>query len=188
MDGNLEGVMTRLAGPASDAAEALREIYNALAPGVFASLRARRVSQVDLEDIVQETFLKLWSNRLNVPQDANLAAYVWCMARNAWIDRIRKRSKMDLSRLALLRPIEGHSRDDTSDSEFLSCLERVFESYRSAEPERAHAIELVAVQGLDHHHLATALGRSQGAAREYLSQARREFLHLYQERCGEGAQ
>jgi DNA-directed RNA polymerase specialized sigma24 family protein len=113
---------------------------------------------------------------------------VWCMARNAWIDKYRMSKVRDAAIASDADFEQMLGNVEAPDSElFVSCLERAFDAFRSAQPERAHAIELVAVQGLDHRELATALSRSTGAAREFLSQARRAFSHIYEQLCGESA-
>ncbi len=189
----------RLARSDREAQLALRELYERTSAKLFASLRARRVTPADAAEIVQETFLKTWAARQDLPADVNLEAYVWCMARNAWIDRYRHDRKIrdrqardtEVAQLLEAQAVASATSGTVSaapDSEvFVNCLERAFESYRREEPERAHAIELVAVQGFDHHQLSAALGKTRGAAREFLSQARQAFERLYQQLCGDPA-
>lgn len=177
----------RFAGGEQEARLALRELYEEFAPRIFASLQTRRVNHSDAAEIVQETFLKIWATRKKLAADTNIHAYVWCIARNAWIDKYRSERTRN-ARLATLTDGD-HGASDTDDSDsavVFDCLEKAFEAFRRSEPERAHAIELVAVQGFDQHQLAYALGKSKGAAREYLSQARRAFARLHRELCGEG--
>jgi RNA polymerase sigma factor (sigma-70 family) len=176
----------RLGRSDREARAALRELYDELSPRLFASLATRRVNPADAAEIVQDTFLKIWTSRTALPADANPHAYVWCMARNAWIDKYRMRKVRDAEIASGVDVEEMMGNVEAPDNGvFMSCLEKAFDAFRSAQPERAHAIELVAVQGLDHRELATALSRSAGAAREFLSQARRAFSHVYEELCGE---
>jgi RNA polymerase sigma factor (sigma-70 family) len=177
--------MQRLTGDEAGARRALREAYSRCSPALFASLQRRRVNAADAAEIVQDTFLKLWMNRATLPVEANLSAYVWCIARNRWIDGYRAQRTRDVGARALMA--ETDQPQAQVDEDGVDCLERAFEQFQQSEPERAHAIELVAVEGFDHHQLADALGRSRGAAREYLSQARRAFSSLYEQTCGEGA-
>ncbi|MGM9714208.1 MAG: RNA polymerase sigma factor [Prevotella sp.] len=46
-------------------------------------------SDDDAEDIVQETFLRLWTHRDNLGAIANAEAYAVRMVRNVWLDRRR---------------------------------------------------------------------------------------------------
>lgn len=182
----------RLAGNDRQAQLALRELYERMSPKLFASLRTRRVSPADAAEIVQDTFFKTWSSRRSLPPAVNLEAYVWCMARNAWIDRYRHQQgghkALDAEAARTLeQESDANSVARPEHELFVNCLEKAFESYRQAEPERAHAIELVAVQGFDHNQLSDALGKSRGAAREFLSQARSAFERLYQQLCGDAA-
>lgn len=181
-------LFARLRQSDREARAALRDLYDALSPHLFASLARRRVSPADAAEVVQDTFLKVWTSRATLPTDANPNAYIWCMARNAWIDkyRMRKLRESEIASGVDVEKMMGNVEAPDSGM-FVSCLEKAFDSFRSAEPERAHAIELVAVQGLDHRELATALNRSAGAAREFLSQARRAFSQVYDALCGDAA-
>lgn len=62
------------------------------------------------------------------------------------------------------------------------CLERQLERFSADQPERAHWLEQVVVQGWGLPDLSDALGRSAGATREYLSQCRKA-LHRYFSEC-----
>jgi len=178
----------RLARSDQEAKLALRELYDRLSPKLFASLKTRRVSPADAAEIVQEAFLKTWASRQSLPQGVNLDAYVWCTARNTWIDRYRNQKRRDEEAALTAEDETPLGQVETPErAVFVSCLEKAFEAYRQGEPERAHAIELVAVQGFDHNQLSEALGKSRGAAREFLSQARNAFERLYQQLCGDAA-
>jgi RNA polymerase sigma-70 factor (ECF subfamily) len=181
-----DNLLQRLAGEEGGARRALRELYTLYSPQLFASLQRRRVNAADAAEIVQDTFLKLWNNRLTLPVEATLGAYVWCIARNRWIDGYRAQRTRDDGARSLKAEMDTLETTPTTD-DGIECLERAFEYFQQREPERAHAIELVAVEGFDHTQLADALGRSRGAAREFLSQARRAFSSLYEQHCGEGA-
>ncbi len=177
-------VIGQLRGTEREAQRALHDLYLELSPRILASLRVRRVDHADAAEIVQDTFMRIWAARMNIPAEANLAAYVWCAARNVWIDRYRNRKLRDSEAKASAMTHELRVPEDADSAANISCLEAAFQCFQAQEPERAHAIELVATQGLDHHGLAEALGKSTGAAREYLSQARRAFAATYEELCG----
>jgi len=45
----------------------------------------------DAESILQETYLKLWSNRKSIKADKNFETYLFTIARNLVVDVMRKR-------------------------------------------------------------------------------------------------
>jgi RNA polymerase sigma-70 factor (ECF subfamily) len=47
-------------------------------------------SAVDAEDILQETFLKLWTSREQLPQIDHIGNYIFMIARNKTLDHLRK--------------------------------------------------------------------------------------------------
>lgn len=61
------------------------------------------------------------------------------------------------------------------------CLVRQLERFCTDQPERAHWLEQVVMQGWALPDLAVALGRSAGAAREYLSQCRKGLQRYFSE-------
>ena len=50
--------------------------------------------QYDCEDLVQKTFLRLYRSRQRYKKSAKLKTFLFLMARQVWIDELRKRSRM----------------------------------------------------------------------------------------------
>ncbi|PWV56128.1 RNA polymerase sigma factor [Chitinophaga sp. S165] len=69
---------------------AFRELYNRHSRQVAAFVFHLTHSAVDAEDILQETFLKLWTNRDQLPPIVNPGNYIFIIARNKTLDHLRK--------------------------------------------------------------------------------------------------
>jgi RNA polymerase sigma-70 factor (ECF subfamily) len=69
---------------------AFHEIYDRHSRQVAAFVFHLTHSSVDAEDILQETFLKLWTNREQLPLINHLGNYIFIIARNKTLDHLRK--------------------------------------------------------------------------------------------------
>jgi RNA polymerase sigma-70 factor (ECF subfamily) len=69
---------------------AFRQLYDRHSRQVAAFVFHLTHSAVDAEDILQETFLKLWTSREQLPPIVNLANYIFIIAKNKTLDYLRK--------------------------------------------------------------------------------------------------
>lgn len=69
---------------------AFRQLYDRHSRQVAAFIYQLTHSAVDAEDILQDTFLKLWTSRNQLPAIENLGNYIFIIARNKTVDHLRK--------------------------------------------------------------------------------------------------
>lgn len=69
---------------------AFRQLYDRYCQRVAAFVFHLTHSAVDAEDILQETFLKLWTSREQLPPIINPGNYIFIIARNKTLDHLRK--------------------------------------------------------------------------------------------------
>ena len=69
---------------------AFRELYDRHSRTVSAFVYHLTHSAVDAEDILQDTFLKLWTNREQLPPIDHIGNYIFTIARNKTLDHLRK--------------------------------------------------------------------------------------------------
>lgn len=76
------------------AAEAFSELYIRYAPPIFRFLYSHLDDRLDAEDLTEEVFLRLWKFLPNyVDQGVPILAFLFKIARNAWIDFYRRSGK-----------------------------------------------------------------------------------------------
>jgi RNA polymerase sigma-70 factor, ECF subfamily len=152
------------------------ESFNALYRETAVPLRAyaARVlgdsSQVD--DVVQETFLRVL--RLSVSFDSRneLRAYVFRIASNLMADHFRRQKRES----ALVDARDGTVQEDRSSR---IDMERVFALLR---PRERQLLWLAHVEGADYHELAKTLRLREGSVRVLLSRARKKLAALINKR------
>jgi RNA polymerase sigma factor (sigma-70 family) len=189
----------RLAEGGRAAEQAIGKLYDEYAPRFRAFLRMRAVSPQQAEDLVHDVFVRLIEAGARLAQVESPRAYLWCTLRNAFADHARQagrdrrrfadppardQDQEDASFETWLEHTLGSDGAEVERSDHVECVGRAFERFRREQPERAAAIELVAIEGFEGSELAAALGKSYGAAREYLSQSRKALRSLVQALCG----
>jgi RNA polymerase sigma-70 factor (ECF subfamily) len=105
------------------------------------------------EDLFQETFCKLARHAPKLAEDTDLAAWLFRVARNAWVSH-RRWAMLDISRLAAF------------DEDALPAGPAV---------DAREVLLLVGVEGLDQEQAAAVLGISYEALRQRLSRARAQL-------------
>jgi RNA polymerase sigma-70 factor (ECF subfamily) len=162
---NLDQLLTAIA---SGDRQALKTLYDAIAPRLFAILvrmvRRREVA----EDLLQDTFVTIWKKAHQFDsRRGNARAWLFSMTRRKAIDRLRVANRESLG-------LEGDvaSLDSTAelwapglDSETQITLGRAIEALR---PDVSRAMKLCYYHGLTHEELADELKVPLGTAKSWI--------------------
>ena len=137
----------------------------------------RRLPAQDVDDVLQEVLLRIHKNVRYLSDDSRFGPWVYSVARNAVIDRLRK--KPPLSGDVDLESIAASSGEDEEQA-LLGCVTpfvaRLPEAYR-------HAITLVELQGLSQAEAATIEGISVSGMKSRVQRARRMLREMFAECC-----
>ncbi len=129
------------------------------------------------EDLFQETWLKLARSATRLDEDTDLAAWLFTVARNAWVSH-RRWAMLDISRLVALgdddaSPAPAPDADARADAaRRLARLERALAALPTASRE---VLLLVGVEGFDQEQAAKILGITYDALRQRLARARTQL-------------
>lgn len=133
-----------------------------------AELRAflARASAAEADDLLQEVFLKALSQGRDFCRLDNPRAWLFHVARNLLVDRLRLRRPQ----LPLPDDLPAQAPGEPAPVDLLSqCLPRVLSELA---PREREAIVLCDLQGMTQQHYATRLGLSLPAAKSRLQRAR----------------
>lgn len=126
----------------------------------------------EAEDIVQDVSERAWRARDAVLKSQYPRAYVYRIARNMAIDRLRHR-RYTLPSSAVRLPDEGDDGDRTSNMSDMTALTR---RLIAALPEKQRlAIELRDVEGYEIDEIATIVESDEASVRMNLSRARKSI-------------
>lgn len=136
--------------------------------GMLMNFFLRSGAESNAEDLVQETFVRLYRYRKRYRPNAKFTTFLHTLARHVWIDLLRKRSRW--SRLSTAWAASAPTQDDRSagtaarrmDAERL--LMELSEEMRSV-------VVLVFYQGLSHQDAADVLGVPVGTIKSRLFNA-----------------
>jgi RNA polymerase sigma factor (sigma-70 family) len=167
---------------AGDAEDRLRRLFTAYAPAVANFLARRTEGVLDLDDLVDETFVIVWRRLDQVPPDYELP-WILGVARNVAHNARRAHQR----RAHYERKFQGrvHQVATTPEDEVITDLagQAAFDKLSRSDRE---LLRLHAWEGLEPREIAVALGISANAAATRLSRARQRFLEALAGRPADG--
>lgn len=134
-------------------ADAFDELYRRFAPRVTAYLLKRHADRAVADDITQEVMLTVWKRAASFePERASVATWIFTIARNRYIDRIRreKRPELDPDDPALV----GNERSPESVLDVRRGSARVEDALAALPAEQAELIRMAYVDGKSHSEIA----------------------------------
>jgi RNA polymerase sigma-70 factor (ECF subfamily) len=139
-------------------------------------LRLSRRSDV-AEDLFQETFLKLSRNATRLDEDTDLAAWLFTVARNAWVSH-RRWAMLDVSRLVAMDDDAmpaARLPDPDARADAARAMERMDRALASLPAGSREVLLLVGLEGFDQVEVARMLGIKHDALRQRLTRARAQL-------------
>lgn len=153
--------MVRRVGAGDD--RALKALFDSEAGLIAARLHRRGASPVEVEDVLQETFLTVWTKAGEYRGEGAVAAWIWSIARNRWISRQRVEWRQLPSSSI---PDPGVAFDDPSEE-----IDAAAAVAGLSEPMR-QVVEAVSIRGLSLGEAAEELGIPEGTIKSRLHRAR----------------
>jgi len=139
----------------------------------------------DEESVLQEVYLKLWSNRKSIKADKNFETYLFAIARNMVIDIMRKRlHKQKYLEDLYCQLKEGHenSLDTLAILEYSELEKKVLELIEKLPGKRQVIFKLNKLEGLTYKEIAVRLNISENTVdsqmRKSLAFLRGEMKHF----------
>jgi RNA polymerase sigma factor (sigma-70 family) len=129
------------------------------------------------EDLFQETWLKLARNAHRLAEDTDLRAWLFTVARNAWVSH-RRWSMLDVSRLVSIDDdarYVAYSVDPEARADAARDVERLERALSSLPASSREVLLLVGVEGFDQEQAAEILGIKYDALRQRLARARAQL-------------
>lgn len=153
----------------ASAVTAAYDKYRARVFGFLVRLSRRRAVA---EELLQEVFLKLASHGERLREDTDLQAWLFTVARNAFVS-YRRWAAFDVGRLVAIDDRDFPSEtDDEGRLDARRTLSRLERALAQLNDEHREVLLLVGVEGFEHERAAAILGLRADALRQRLSRAR----------------
>jgi RNA polymerase sigma-70 factor (ECF subfamily) len=157
--------------------EAVKGLYGELSGPMLAFFRRKGLDNKAAEDLLHETFVNLLRGIDGYRCESPLRAWVWAIARNEmrmyWRAAERREDPEEPETLAMLRVGSDDGPRDTA--ELIDCVRAALSQFEHQFRDQAQALRLIVQYEWGIAEVAEHLGRTIGATREYLSQARKRL-------------
>jgi RNA polymerase sigma-70 factor (family 1) len=160
-------------GDESAFAEVFYKYTGRLTPFVAQLLR----SDAWTEEIVQDVFMRLWQNRLQLRDVEHPSAYLYQMASNRTLDYIKKNTReVKLQYYVSRLQMPGAQASGTeADMDFKEIDKLLREAVGQMPPQRRKIYQFVREEGLSHAEIAERLQISRHTVRNHMAEALKEI-------------
>ena len=129
----------------------------------------------DCEDLLQEVIIKIWRGASGFRQRGQASSWIWTVTRNTLHDHYRQEARRPITdSLDPEDPRHEGSAPSPYDHDMDDCIAEGLARFSEAYPDRAEALEMWST-GIDHQLIASYLGRSYGATRQFLLECRKKM-------------
>lgn len=163
---------------ASGNAEAFRLLYEQYWGKIYAVSVFYLKEKSAAEDIVQETFLRIWIKREQLPDVQHFAHYIQTIARNLIISLLRKKIHHDNVELRAPGNLQENTWKPSQQLEAKEIAELIKKAVNRLSPKQKQIYLLSSEQKLSLKELAAELNISYDTARQYKSEALK-FIRSY---------
>lgn len=151
--------------------KALDELYNYYYPRLYAFAKRFLKVEDDINDILQDVFIKLWENRKNIKNVETFNAWIFTITKNTVVSYFREKIKLTEfeSRVREMATTEGYLTDSTAEYEDIK--EKVGQLIEKLPEKRKQIFKLSREQGLSNNEIATEMGISVKTVEDHMMHA-----------------
>ena len=149
--------------------QAFAQVFSAYAPKVKGYLIRLGASAAAAEDLMQDAMLSVWRRAASYdPAKAKASPWIFVIARNAWIDKLR-REKVELAYRSAL-PVSEESADEAPDDSVIRSQtdDRISAALETLSPEQRQAVQLAFFEDRPHSEVAERLSLPLGTVKSRL--------------------
>lgn len=150
---------------------AFTKLFHAYRNLLYAFILPLTRSSNAAEDIVQNTFLKIWTSRANLYEVKNFKAYLFQSAKYAAIDALRRLSRENLALFDLYKEEHGFAKDPEKELVFKQYQALLRKAIDDLPPQQRTVYLLSRDQGLKGEEIASHLDISLSTVKNHMTRA-----------------
>ncbi|RDH84095.1 MAG: hypothetical protein DIZ80_08155 [endosymbiont of Galathealinum brachiosum] len=161
---------------------AITLLFKHYSPQFSRYFRRNRITEPNVEDIVQNTFVNIVRGISGYRGDCPLKNWLWTVARNTMLTFFQNPShKFQIQEETDIDDIEVSHLTNTPGT-LEDCVTQALDDFSKDHHDRAEVVRLATIEGWSSDELAKFIGRTLGATREYISQCKKRF-NVYLQPC-----
>jgi RNA polymerase sigma-70 factor, ECF subfamily len=169
--------------------EAFKQFFKRYRPKLLSFLLKRRMNMADAEEVVQRVFIAVSKSASSFRGESAVSSWLFSISRNEMVSFLREAGQekpVDEKEWERIGKVVAAKECNTSSdpkTALLECFQSAYQAFEKVHPAAADLIfRVLENEHWDSNDIATYLGRTAGAAREYLSQCRKK-LRPFVEPC-----
>ena len=152
--------------------EAFRCLFDSYRNKIFSIAFKFTTEKQSAEDVVQEVFIKIWTNRENLPAIRNFDAYLTTMVRNHLFNYLRKIAHEQALIKKMAIKSEEQPTDEVLDGLYYKELYGLInKAVNQLSPQQKKVYHYSRIEGLKHHEIAEAMGISTSTVKGHIVEA-----------------
>lgn len=129
----------------------------------------------DEEDLVQDTFLRIYRYRKRYVASAQFTTFLFMIARQVWIDELRRRQRRQLLKERLYKEPEPKAEEQIGAGESASVAMDLAKALAALPPEMREVVELAVYQDLPYQEVADIMNIPVGTVKSRMFNALRKM-------------
>jgi RNA polymerase sigma-70 factor (ECF subfamily) len=158
---------------------AFREIFDRYRKKVLFIARKLLGSEEETEDVLQEVFLKIWTNKEKLPEILQFNSYLNSILRNVVFNMLRKRAYGAAFIEEMLTTSGNLDTTVMSQTEFYELQKRLSVAVNQLPPQQKKVFQLGRIEGYKHEEIAEMLGISKGTVKKHMAEALRNLRAFF---------
>lgn len=156
---------------------AMRRLYERHGPAAQGFIRARLDDPVEAADIVQEVMLEVWRTAGRFAGDSAVRSWIFSIARNKTVDRLRRRSRESPVDPAVIPETPDTAPDAETVIAAAQLSERVRACLEGLSGAHKSALRLTFFEDLTYPEVAEIEGVSSGTIKSRIHHAKKLMMH-----------
>jgi RNA polymerase sigma-70 factor (family 1) len=161
-----------------DDKKALDEIYHIFYPRLYAFSKSFLKVEDDINDILQDVFVKIWVNRRNIKNVETFNAYIFTTTKNAIVSYFREKIKIQDFETRLKKRVISEFATSADSFEYDDMKEKADRIIEQLPEKRKEIFKLCREEGLSYKEIAEKLGISVKTVEDHIMYANR-FLRKH---------